>query len=93
MAEMKAQYQTSLGLGTPFNRDSGSRGRRRGQAGKPRRGGRGFSSGHQQPFFGAASYSNTAGVPGTTQPIGSYGRGSPVSVRGRGVCYSYQAGN
>ena len=50
MKEMKAQYQTSLGLGTPFNKDSGSRAKRRGQAGRRGGRGRGFSPGYQQPF-------------------------------------------
>ena len=91
MKEMKAQYQTSLGLGTPFNKDSGSRAKRRGQAGRRGGRGRGFSSGYQQPFFGAGNYLNSAGVPGVTQPVASNGRGVAGPMRGR-LCYDFQAG-
>ena len=82
---LKAQYQTSLGLGKPFPRDS-PRGRRRSRGTYNRfadgpevysRGrGRGYAWGYTQP---------------TSEAI--YGQAQQTHMRGRNHCYSYRAGN
>ena len=80
ITDMKAQYLTSFGLGTPFSKDDG-RNRRRSRRGRPYfRERRLFNQGltraqleQQVPLDAAA----TPSIP---------------PVRGRGLCYAYQAG-
>ena len=77
--EMKSQYQTSLGLGTPFNKDTYQATRRRRTAR-----GRGMFGG--RPTRGvsraqSAQFSAARGGQGFTPPI-----------RGRGVCFGYNLG-
>lgn len=93
--EMQAQYQTSLGLGTCFAKDSMVRGRRRA---------RGFR-GRGRYISARISYQGWSGFQGVQQPhqaplTGTTGRGAGVnasqsdllSMRRQGVCYDYQAG-
>ena len=88
--DMKAQYQTSLGLGESFPNDSVARKKsRRGsqfargnfyhRAG--RFSGRGSGRGHQD----FASVSSHQGM--------GRGQSNPVPIRGRGVCYSFLSGS
>ena len=98
MKEMKSQYQTSLGLGTPFSKDAFPGTRRR-------RGGRGRNSWRNRRFSQQGTLREQAARQGTTtgmfQNVGSQGdlfgtgvgRGAGVPIHGRGVCFGYQAGN
>ena len=79
ITDMKAQYLSSLGLGTPFSKDDG-RSRKRSRRGRSYYRGRSFNQGltraqleQQVPLDAAA----TPSIP---------------PVRGRGLCYAYQAG-
>ena len=104
--EMKGQYQTSLGLGSSFNRDTSIQGIRRGR----RRRGRAFYRGDRYRGQGYARGLNR-GQP--HEPAGySRGRtarfeypeiqpyhdgsqpmgGNGTPMQGPGVCYSFQAG-
>ena len=87
-SELKAQYQTSLGLGESFSNDSVARKKSR----------RGFpfargSSSHRR-FGGRGSGRGQQGFPSGSgfQGMGR-GQSSPVPVRGRGVCFNFLAGS
>ena len=93
MKSMKSQYQTSLGLGKPFAKDSGGRSRRktrgRGNNFNRRRGSR-----RQQVYYPSETFSPQL----QSGPISSVGgtatRGGYTGAsRGRGICYHYQSGN
>ena len=94
--DMKSQYQTSLGLGAPFAKDSGGRTRRRNTNNR----GREFyrSRRHQsmgldrsqqtlQSAFTPTGQFQHSVEPNLAPPVPIRGRGA-----GRGVCYAYQAG-
>ena len=100
--EMRTQYQTSLGLGKPFPRDTvpGTSRRTRGFRNRSRfRYGRNTGT---QVFPGNQLGSTVRGfVPGgrgrdydwgIPQPGGS-GQAQAAPTRGRGACFNYQAGN
>ena len=100
--DMKAQYQTSLGLGSSFARDAsiqgGGRGRRRRGRGyyRNRYQGQNFSRGlgrTQSQEFAGYSAPRFGGPRGHT----GYGRAQPLSntgpIRNGDICYDYQAGN
>ena len=98
MKDMRSQYQTSLGLGTPFAKDSFPGTRRR-------RGGRGRSHWRNRRFYtqGANRMQESLQSPGTegfqgfgqpanpTVAVAGQGRGYPL--RGRGICFAYGSGN
>ena len=101
--DIKAQYQTSLGLGSSFTRDSsiqgGGRGRRRRGRGyyRNRYQGQNFSGGQgrtqlqESAGYSAARFSGPSGHTG-------YGRAQPMNngaglIRNNNACYDYQAGN
>ena len=94
MTDMKAQYQTSLGLGIPFATDAfpGSRRRRgRGRAYWRNRGlyQQGMTRSHAaQQGYGADGSQDT----GTQGVLTGNGRGAGVPIRGRGACFGYNAG-
>ena len=101
--EMKAQYQTSLGLGSSFSRDPSISGGGRGRKARDR------------PFWRSTRYQDhnsprgrgmrrTSGVhrqsTGDTYPDGrspmegaGQWRSNPIPIRGPGECYAFQAGN
>ena len=96
LKEMKAQYNTSLGLGSSFARDSAIQGSRRGR----RRRGRGAFRGsrYQWPAYtrgqGLAQPQGVNNPERSTfydgvQPVAS----NPASMRGPGPCYAYPSGN
>ena len=91
---IKTQYQTSLGLGSPFPRDPSIQGYRRGRKARgrsylrsPRYQGLGFSRGRGISHQGTAAYPSGQG----TDMIGQWSN-TAVPIRGPGVCYDYQAG-
>ena len=98
MKDMRSQYQTSLGLGTPFAKDSFPGTRRR-------RGGRGRSHWRNRRFYTqgvnrmqeSLQGPGTEGFQGFGQPVNptvavtGQGRGYPL--RGRGICFAYGSGN
>ena len=96
MKDMKSVYQTSLGLGTPFAKDSFPGTRRR-------RGGRGRTSWRNRRFpaaginraqvgqgFNAGGFLDNGLQPNITGR--GTGRGSSIPISGRGLCYGYQNG-
>ena len=101
MSELKVQYQASLGLGSPFPNDAGSRARKR----QKRSRGSGF---FDQP--GSQGYSFGEHSTGFPAPVASRGRGLSshrtrgfqatmgrglsdfAYARARGLCHAYQAG-
>ena len=97
MKDMRSQYQTSLGLGTPFAKDSFPGTRRR-------RGGRGRSYWRNRRFYTQGvnrmqeqQSLGTEGFQGIGQPADPSGavmgqRGG-YPHRGRGICYAYGSGN
>ena len=92
MRELKAQYQTSLGLGSSFRNDISPRDRRRGRASRGFQGRRGRNwMQHTQPMGPGAYGDRTMGQNNMFQ---SYGRGqlNPAPGRGAGICYAFQAG-
>ena len=97
MKDMRSQYQTSLGLDTPFAKDSFPGTRRR-------RGGRGRSYWRNRRFYTQGvnrmqeqQSLGTEGFQGIGQPADPSGavmgqRGG-YPHRGRGICYAYGSGN
>ena len=102
-SEMKAQYQTSLGLGKSFAKDTSSRGRRRSRRGRgsvqfqsnPYAGGQGFTRGQRNAqTFGGTGYAPARGgylLGHATANRGYATQSTPVV--GRAACFDYQAGN
>ena len=92
MRELKAQYQTSLGLGSSFRNDISPRDRRRGRASRGFQGRQGRNWMQQPQPLGPGAYGDR--MMGQNNMFRSYGRGqlNPVPVRGAGVCYAFQAG-
>ena len=97
MSDMKAQYQTSLGLGSPFRKDSISRAKRQAKRSRRRSYSRMQSYDTQElaraqlpyPNFGSQAFAS-----GGLQNSRGTGRGrtSTAPSRGRGPCYAFQAG-
>ena len=94
--DMKSVYQTTLGLGTAFSKDSFPGTRRR-------RGGRGRSYWHNRRFPTQGMTRAQTGLPGfnaggfqgsNPQSISGSraGGGAEIPMRGRGICYGYQSG-
>ena len=84
MLDMKSQYQTSLGLGTPFNKDSGgtrARSRRRSGFDRPR-----GNFGRPRRFQGRPDLVNNA--QGSAGELNTFGG----PMRFKGVCFAYLAG-
>lgn len=100
--EMKTQYQTSLGLGKSFSKDT-SRGRRRSRRGRGQfqfRGGNQYLRGQAftrgrmttQTYEGIAP---TGGTGPYTQENAGTNTGyvtQPTPIRGRNVCFNFQSG-
>ena len=90
--DMKGHYQTSLGLGAPFAKDSGGRTRRRNANNR----GRGFYRSRRplnQGLDRSQQTQQSAFVPvGPFQPRSEPTLAHSVPIRGRGACYAYQAG-
>ena len=78
--DMKSQYQTSLGLGTPFKKDTYPATRSRRSAGN-----RGYYRGLRHQGL------STPQIPVTSAAGGDPRR--PMQFRGRGECYAYNAGS
>ena len=101
--EMKAQYQTSLGLGKPFPRDTASGARRRARGFRNRSTYRNGRYSREQGFsrnqlgstgFNGFSTGGRGGDYGWSNPQASSSvQPHPTPTRGRGACYNYQAGN
>ena len=101
MKDIQTQYQTSLGLGSSFARDAAILGNRRGRRTLGRSYYRSRMAQVQGPtrYPGAvqqqanAAYAN-GGDMGVMypEPQASH-RGRGVPLRGRGLCYNFQAGN
>ena len=92
--DLKTQYQTFLGLGSSFAKDSGTRGRRRSGRGRGRTQARGWES------YRPSGFTNDTRTPlqganfGTVAALGSVGRGMSTanSSRARDFCFDYRAG-
>ena len=101
MKEVKTQYQTSLGLGASFARDAGIQGNRRGRRARGRAYYRSRMVQGQGPtrLLGSAQQEAAAEYPSGRGRGAMYQRtqalygNNPVPMRGRGVCYDFQAGN
>ena len=87
MQDVKAQYLTSFGLGTPFARDDGGRPRRRNRSRRGRSHFRGYRSYNQG--VSRADTNQQTPYENTRLENGSPGQNQG---QGRGVCYAYQAG-
>ena len=89
--DLQSQYQTSMGLGSSFGKDSMLRGRSRSRR---FRGRGGYAS--SRPYQGWANQTThqpfAATTRGTTNVVAGRGQGNVFSMRRRGVCYDYQAG-
>ena len=98
MKDMKGQYNTSLGLGRSYMNDVTPRNKRRG---------RGFRSprtrawqpsalhdgqGRQGSTWGQRTDPNSQMAVTTTETRGR-GQMNPIPIRGRGLCYAFQAGS
>ena len=97
MSDMKAQYQTSLGLGSPFRKDSNSRAKRQAKRSRRRPYSRMQSYDTQEVARAQLPYpnfGNQAFASGGLQNSRGRGRGrtSTAPSRGRGPCYAFQAG-
>ena len=98
MKDMKGQYNTSLGLGRSFMNDVPARNRRRG---------RGFRSARTRAWQPAVNYDGPEGQGSTwgqrpvqnsqmavpTTDTRRRGQMNPIPIRGRGICYAFQAGS
>ena len=101
--EMKAQYQTSLGLGKSFAKDTSSRGRRRARRGRGSFQFRGNPYFRGQGFVRGQVNTQSYGGAGLTTGSGGYSlRGAvrnrryvaqPAPLRAREVCFDFQSGN
>ena len=92
--DLQAQYQTSMGMGSPFPKDVFTRGRKRPGSYRGRgsflttrnryQGWSNFQQAQQGPFAATA---------GVGPPFGSgRGQNSLIALRQQGVCYDYRAG-
>ena len=98
--DMRSQYQTSLGLGTPFYKDARRPRRRirnfpgRTQFRYSGNRGQGVNRFHQSQLdeFNTGEFSTQGGQQSMTRGQGIQTRPS-FAGRGRGLCYDYQAGN
>ena len=99
--EIKTQYQTSLGLGASFARDAAIQGYGRGRRARGRHYYRSHMVQAQGPtrFQGsaqqqtAAEYTSGRGTRARYQGTQAPYRNNLVPIRGRGLCYDFQAGN
>ena len=101
MKEIKTQYQTSLGLGASFARDAALQGYGRGRRAR----GRAYYRSRMVQGQGPTRYQGSAQQQTTPEYNGGRGaramhQGSQVTygnnlvpIRGRGLCYDFQAGN
>ena len=90
--DLQSQYQTSMGLGSSFGKDSMMRGRSRSRRFRGR-GGYAASRPYQGWTNSQTTYQPLAGsTRGTTNVVAGRGQGNLFSMRRRGVCYDYQAG-
>ena len=95
MRDMKAQYQTSLGLGSPFSKDKkqGKRTRRRPFYRGRRYGPQGFGQRRMEDISHQNMASQGFGAPGQ-QNLRDSNRASTTGGNStRGVCYDYQSGD
>ena len=84
MSGMKSQYQTSLGLGSPFPKDFGGRSRRR-----DIRRGRGTSFFTRRRF---RTFGSGRGLQGQQEHFVADQSTGAIPIRGRGPCYAFQEG-
>ena len=89
--ELQSQYQTSMGLGSSFGKDSMLRGRSRSRRFRGR-GGYASSRPYQRWANQTTHQPFAATNRGTTNVVAGRGQGNVFSMRRRGVCYDYQAG-
>ena len=102
-SEMKAQYQTSLGLGKSFAKDTSSRGRRRSRRGRGSGQFQGIHYAGRQGLARGLRNTQVFGGPGYAAARGGYSLGHaipnrvgathPTHLGGRAPCYDFQAGN
>ena len=90
--DLQSQYQTSMGLGSSFGKDSMTRGRSRS---RNFRGRGGYAS--SRPYQGWASSQTTqqpfaASTRGLANVRAGRGHSNLLSMRRRGACFDYQAG-
>ena len=90
--DLQSQYQTSMGLGSSFGKDSMSRGRSRS---RNFRGRGGYAS--SRPYQGWTSSQTTqqpfaASTRGLANVRAGRGHSNLLSMRRRGACFDYQAG-
>ena len=96
MKDMKSQYNTSLGLGESFRNDITPRDKRRSRGSRSTRG-------RAWRFSNRFDDDRSAGSQGTFQPTNEPAnfrqsnrrqpQTTPLSLRGRGDCYAFQAGS
>ena len=93
--EMQSQYQTSMGLGSSFVKDSIARGRRRSRGFR----GRGRYSSSHSPYQGWSRFQTFQQLPqvpltaATNRGVsGEAAQNGPLSMRRPGICYDYRAG-
>ena len=99
MTEMRSQYQTSLGLGSSFAKDSGTRARRGSRSSR----GRYFFNNRQLMNQGASRFDaqqpafRSSGLPNPEGQDFRAGAGRGLfgnrPMRGRDICYDYREGN
>ena len=102
-SEMRAQYQTSLGLGKSFAKDTSSRGRRRARRGRGSHQFQGTPYFRGQGFARGQVNTQSFGGPSFTHGNGGYSLGNampnrgyvtqPTPLRGRAPCFDFQAGS
>ena len=90
LKDMRAQYNTSLGLGMAFRNDISSRDKRRGRGGRSSRN-QGWRSLERFDGRNSSRGSNTGEV--TNFAGGQRGQVNPAPLRGSGDCYAFLAGN
>ena len=91
--DLQAQYQTSMGMGSPFPKDVFTRGRKR--PGNYRGRGSYIARNHFQGWtnFQQAQQGPFAPAVGVGPPLGSgRGQSSLSTLRQQGICYDYRAG-
>ena len=99
MTEMRSQYQTSLGLGSSFAKDSGARARKGSRSSR----GRSFYNNRQLMNQGSSRYDSqqrgfrSSGLPNPEGHVFREGAGrgqfGSRSMRGRDICFDYRAGS
>ena len=90
--DLKAQYQTFLGLGSSIAKDSGARGRRRSGRGRGRTLSRGWESYRPSGFQRDTRNPLEGGSFASVAAHNSVGRGMSTNSSRRDVCFDYQAG-